>query len=303
MVVCFPDGYILQIEGLYFADHGNNDATILRSMLRKEDSILSVVQSGDATILDRGFRDSIPDLEARGILTFMPSFFAKTNPDGTKKHQFTTEEANSSRRVTLLRRIVEQVNGRIKNKFHFFEQTIRATHFKKLNEYLRVCVSILNAFSPPLFTETEFHEKVASQVEEHFSDENELMQRVINENWGSKRALWFKVDVDCCLTFPLLSMEELEELMLGTYQLEIGIRYNDMHLVNTGVYEFFYYKDEPTIIRVKLQSRHAKRVKYTVWIEFKESVNCKEGIVGWYCQCKTGSRTLGSCAHIAAVSQ
>jgi len=263
---------------------------------------MDIIQPGDATILDRGFRDSIGDLEAPNIKTFMPSFFAKTNPDGTKKIQFSTQDANSSRRVTLLRRIVEQANGRIKNKFHFFEQTIRATHFKKLNEYLRVCVSLLNAFSPPLFTETDFHVTVATQVEEHFNDSNDLMERVLREKWYYKRAIWMTVDVDCCLSFPLLSMEELEELMLGTYQLEIGIRYNDMHLVNTGVYEFFYHKDEPTVLRVKLQSRHAKKVRYTVWIEFKESVNSKDGIVGWYCQCKTGSRTLGSCVHVAAVS-
>jgi len=33
MMVISTTGYILAVEGLYFADNGNNDANILKSML------------------------------------------------------------------------------------------------------------------------------------------------------------------------------------------------------------------------------------------------------------------------------
>jgi len=300
MVVCCPDGYVLEIEGLYFSNNNNNDAKIFESMLKRNDSIMTVLQDGDACILDRGFRDSIMCAEERGLKTFMPSCIQKKTKGGNSKKQFTPAEANDSRKVTLLRRIVEQVNGRIKNLFPVFDNTIRATYFKKLNDLFRTGIAIMNAFSPPLFKETEFTNFVASEIEARCDEHsNELMQRVVENNWAGKKVMWMKADEDCCLEFPTLTVEELKEITFGTYQLRMGLLYNENHLVNGSGYEFFVHKEEPELLRVKLQSRFARRNIHNLWIQFKAHRNIR--ILGWYCQCNYGARTLGCCSHVAAV--
>ena len=70
----------------------NNDPRILRRML-EESGFTTFFQPNDVLVLDRGFRDSTEDLNSRQYKTFMPNLLAK----GQK--QFTTEEANESRRV------------------------------------------------------------------------------------------------------------------------------------------------------------------------------------------------------------
>jgi len=44
-------------------------------------------------VVDRGFRDAIPDMTEAGFTKFMPHLLAP------KQKQFTTKEANESRRV------------------------------------------------------------------------------------------------------------------------------------------------------------------------------------------------------------
>lgn len=69
-----------------------------------------------------------------------------------------------------------------------------------------------------------------------------------------------------------------------------------MHLSDDGQYDVYVHKHEDNIIRVKIQSRHVSSKVYNLWIEY----NVTE-ITGWYCQCRSGARTVGCCAHIASV--
>jgi len=111
MMVVAPDGYILHVHGMNYADSGNNDAKILESMIKCDPDFKNYFQQGDCFILDRGFRDVLDCIENEGIQTKMPPFL-----HGNQK-QFSTAEANRSRQVTMTRWVVEAVNGRIKNKF------------------------------------------------------------------------------------------------------------------------------------------------------------------------------------------
>lgn len=96
----------------------NNDAGILKSILSKLPSDSPWLKPGDHHVLDRGFRDVIQNLEELGVKTHMPALLLKT------EKQFTAKEGNESRRVTLVRWLVEAVNGRIKQKFRFFRDTV-----------------------------------------------------------------------------------------------------------------------------------------------------------------------------------
>lgn len=72
--------------------------------------------------------------------------------------------------------------------------------------------------------------------------------------------------------------------------------YTQEHLNDQGLYELTYFKDDSNLLRLKMQSRHTRSKSYQLWLKYDENE-----VIGWYCQCKTGARTIGCCAHIAAV--
>lgn len=123
-----------------------------------------------------------------------------------------------------------------------------------------------------------------------------MLQEIVEKNnWDKIRAAWIKID-DTGLEFPVLDEEDLRNIILGVYQLKLAKLYTKEHMQNDGGYDIMVHKQEPGIIMAKIQSRHVSSKIYKMWIEFDEiSVN------GWYCQCKCGSRVVGSCAHIASV--
>ena len=47
-------------------------------------------------------------------------------------------------------------------------------------------------------------------------------------------------------------------------------------------------------------SRHTSAIKYFLWIKVNHD-NLQDPVVGWYCECKAGARTVGCCAHIATI--
>ena len=89
-----PNGYIMDSFGPCGGDGSNNDHRILRRML-SESEFRKFFRPNDTLVLDRGFRDSIEDLNLLEYKTFMPNLLSK----GQK--QFTATEANESRRVNI----------------------------------------------------------------------------------------------------------------------------------------------------------------------------------------------------------
>ena len=75
-----------------------NDARILRSIMKTDFHLVNLLKEGDVVILDRGFRDAVIELEnGYKLKVMMPNFLEK----GQK--QFTTNQANESRLVTKIR--------------------------------------------------------------------------------------------------------------------------------------------------------------------------------------------------------
>lgn len=76
-----------------------------------------------------------------------------------------------------------------------------------------------------------------------------------------------------------------------------AVSYNEEHFDDDGLWKMQIFKEESNLIRVKIQSRHTSSKVYKLWIEYGK----EDPISAWYCTCKTGARTIGCCAHIAAV--
>lgn len=136
------DGYILDVFGPYFADYHNNDAAITKHLLLTNESAKNWFQENDILIVDRGFRDAVDFLE-EGFNVKMPFYLKK----GSKQHS--TEEANLSRLITIVRLMVKSANGRIK-QWKLLGKTVPNTLVPAVGDFVRIVCALCNAFRDPL---------------------------------------------------------------------------------------------------------------------------------------------------------
>ena len=116
MMIVSTDEYIVSVIGPYFADSKNNDAKTTKSIIySNKDDMLDWLAPGDVTVVDRGFRDSLNDLNRCGDGTKMPKFLGK------HQKQSTTVEANKTRLITKTRWVIESANGKVK-QWRFFQK-------------------------------------------------------------------------------------------------------------------------------------------------------------------------------------
>uniref|UniRef100_K1PIL9 Uncharacterized protein n=1 Tax=Magallana gigas TaxID=29159 RepID=K1PIL9_MAGGI len=96
------------------------------------------------------------------------------------------------------------------------------------------------------------------------------------------------------LDFLRLDEDQLRELTCGTYQVKLASSYAEEHFGNGC--DIMVHKEDPSLIRVRIRSRHISSKSYLLWIRYDEG-----SVIGWYCRCDAGARVVGMCAHIAAV--
>ena len=106
--------------------------------------------------VDRGFRDSITEMEDLGLNVVLPSFLHG-------RRQFSSSEANQSRYVTKVRWVVEAVNARIK-QFKFFANIIQNSSLPFLGEYLLITCAIINRYQTPVKTNAPDDDQLAERM-------------------------------------------------------------------------------------------------------------------------------------------
>jgi hypothetical protein len=95
-------------------------------------------------------------MEGLGLNVALPPFLHG-------RQQFTTSEANESRRVTKVRWVVEAVNARIK-QFKFLANTIQNSSIPYLEQYLSIACAIINKYRPPIKTSTAEDIQIAEKM-------------------------------------------------------------------------------------------------------------------------------------------
>jgi len=141
------------------------------------------------------------------------------------------------------------------------------------------------------------------QTRKRVKQQNKLMKEVEQKNLAKGgKAKWDLMNEDSCQEFPTVSLEDLEVITIGPFQIKIGVLYNEQHLrVGNGSYKYFSFKPEKGLLRVRMKSRFSRAQSHFVWIKFKEHGSGHSAIKSYYCDCKTGARTLGCCGHVSAV--
>ncbi|XP_069109614.1 uncharacterized protein [Argopecten irradians] len=292
MVIVTTTGYIVSILGPYLADSKNNDASILEHNISSNmEHMKDWLQEDDLLVVDRGFRDSLDFLNDLGLKCKMPPFLNR----GQKQHP--TEEANSSRLITKIRWIVESVNGRLK-QWKYLQNIVPNSQIPAIGDYLRLVAALCNRYRTPLNTgSTEEDQRVAAKMKVLAASTNTLQNRVQEEQLDRRTREWKPLDgATSVVEFPTLSEEELRHITIGVYQLKLARFYASEHLSEDGDFNIMVNDEEDGMLRARIQSRHTSARSYLLWIEYNPAL-----VTAWYCQCKVGSRVVGTCAHISAV--
>lgn len=158
-----------------------SDATIMNAYIENEiNPIHYVLHNNDTFVLDRGFRDAISILETWGYQAYMPP--TKLRSEG----QLSTVEANKSRLVTIVRWVVEVVNGWIKRDFKIFRQEYFNRAMTHLFVDIRIAAALLNTFREPEKDHPRAHE-IIEVLNRRIHMANSLSDYVIEENINRQR--------------------------------------------------------------------------------------------------------------------
>ncbi|CAF4370868.1 unnamed protein product [Rotaria sp. Silwood2] len=290
------DGYILRALGPFFSDYKNNDASILKhSLYKNEQDIINWLHKDNVLIVDRGFRDVIPTIKHFGYEAVMPSSL-------NRREQLSTEEANYTRLITKVRWIIESVNGQIK-QWKYFSQTIQNSSLRFISNYLDITCALINAFRPRPVSDIHAGSELAYRMLEKFNEQTNIQVRL--SQIAKERSDWKKYDAQMCL-FPELSQDDVRSLCCGSYQVKQAMSYIQEHLTPSPLYddefefivELSSYNDD--LVRARFSSRHSNNKNYIAVIQY-DNKNTEQPINGWYCTCTSGRRDVGCCVHVAAL--
>ena len=130
---------------------------------------------------------------------------------------------------------------------------------------------------------------------ERLSKTNDL-QSLVEGHKLDRRTVTKRSCVDDCdmNDFPKLDDITLRLLTLGAYQLKWSTSYIQEYI--GGDCDIQLFQESEGLLRVRLQSRHISCKSYFVWIQYDSS-----NIKAWYCKCRAGAGTVGTCSHVSAI--
>lgn len=273
------------------------------------------LQPGDVFIFDRGFRDCLEHLQANGYVTKTPEFVLKSQP----RQQLITDQANRSRLVTKTRYVVEAQNGHLKTVWPYFAKTWPTLCVSELGVDLRIAAALLNKFFDRIVADKGHETQVANAMLARLDAPNfvhEIIQELSNEDVAE-----FCLIEDDIFRFPRIEKENLPQITQGSYQLKQAKSYACAHkkakMTRYGVpfpcfacpchitkrmfASIIAEKNivEPVLVYTSMSSRFRSGKSHKSYILADAEKNGPDGIIGYYCQCQHGMRTVGCCSHIA----
>lgn len=139
---------------------------------------------------------------------------------------------------------------------------------------------------------------------------NVVQARVEVDNLTRRNAQWARLNNEDVLDFPILDLIYLTDLTVGTYQIKLSPSYVQDKIVrdNDDEFQLDGNINVAGFLRVRINSRFRNATRHQLFISYvgqnadiADDENDREPIVGYYCTCQSGARTLGTCAHVASV--
>ncbi|CAF4809681.1 unnamed protein product [Rotaria magnacalcarata] len=267
MMLVSTDGYIISAIGPYLANARNNDASITKHiMLNNREGIIDWLEPNDVLIVDRGFRDSLPLLNNLGYKTYMPTFLKQADK------QLSTTDANQTRLVTKIRWVVESANGRIKT-WRFFDRVVPNSLLPIVGDLFSIVCALTNAYRPLFVRDVSNDDKIADTMLSLLTESNKLKDYVDKlKNKSEKTLKWLHIDAhNAVQDFPILSLDKLNDITLGCFQIKQAKRYTMEHLSKNGSFFVQLAKQKKNILKAQLQSRHRSGVLYNLYIQYSNN--------------------------------
>lgn len=272
--------------------------------------IFSPLLKGDIIVVDQGFRDAHVELLNNGYVVKAPHH----QPAGI---QLTTQQANESRLVTKVRNEVERANGRIKD-FKLFDKIWLSLDIPNLKIDFTVAAALHNRFR--FMQQQEDNNKSINLAREmliRVPMKNVLAPIVVNVSFQNQ----LKKKMNCSQMrdfsiFPQLTLQDLEDLAFGKYQIYqaklyliqnleennnefIVFRFNQNTLKSPSFAKFAHLN--PELIMCELSSRFVSNTHWKPFVLFNPYSNGKSSILAYCCNCKVGNRTVGMCSHVMCI--
>ncbi|KAF9405819.1 hypothetical protein HW555_013601, partial [Spodoptera exigua] len=165
----------------------------------------------------------------------------------------------------------------------------------------RIAAAFLNHFAVQ-FRERANVREIIEIIDAKIFEDNELCEVVQQHNLNMRSTLFQSIS-HTNIEFPELTINDLELIALGTYQIRQAKSYVGEHLRVHGMYTLEVCQDnaplqgifndsQPSIIRGRIKSRH---------IGINRRLEGRSAIVGYYCHCPVGTRTVGCCSHVMSI--
>ena len=273
MMIVASDDYIISAIGPYLADYRNNDASMTKHIImNNREGVTDWLKPDDVLIVDRGFRDCLRLLNRFGYKDHMPTFLSKA------EKQFSTNEANQTRFVTKIRWVAESANGRIKT-WRFFDRVLPNLMIPIAGDLFSIVCALINAFRSLSVRNISNDDVLADKMRSLINESNKLKESIdtLKVN-GTKNLNWTRIDAsNTFCDFPVLTLDQLNEIILGWFQLKQAKRYTMEHLSANGSFTIQLAKQRPNVVRARVQSRHRDVVLYNLYIQYTRTK-----IEGWY---------------------
>lgn len=130
---------------------------------------------------------------------------------------------------------------------------------------------------------------------------NALAYKIEDGNLNRKSVPFKPITSADLLDFPKLTLEDLEILFTGSYQIGQAVSYLDEMLDEHGNLSLKYLIEEPEIVRFEVRSRHIDAKTYKCYVEYDKELESIEAVTGYCCNCANGLRTIGCCSHVASL--
>lgn len=302
MMAVSPNDFIIGAVGPFSAR--KNDATILTEILNQPDNVLfKNLRRGDVIVLDRGFRDCVRTLQMRG-------FVIKT-PACTQSSQLTRQQANTSRKATKTRYVVEVRNGHLKNIWKYFKGVKIHQSLPYLRKDFEIAAALINAFSSLIYSDKGDWQRMAATM---------AARNVVTSNFNTVvRKIpqnLFKQQNNLTL-FPKLTYADLKDVCQGTYQITQAPSYCQLMLAANNdnfpvkvcevsacqqfCARFFTQGTNPLLLLFNLPSRFVSGKKHSTYILLEMILDDEYIVKEYTCSCKNGLRSVGCCSHVMAV--
>ena len=139
--------------------------------------------------MDRGFRDAVGDLKAKGFEVYIPTFSAG-------REQLPWQEANRNRLVTKNRWVVEAVNGRLKTRFRAMHHILQNTNIESKLMELKICCAIINKYGTRFISDKDHTDTIVSRIISRLEIPHQLFNMIEGNGLFRKRLGFRTFDPD-----------------------------------------------------------------------------------------------------------